>query len=146
MRYIDVAAPSCAHSNAFWPPTFPWVGHGARGGLSPTAAPATLLGHLRMKQNGDDTARYGMTGNAASVVEKVAAAQLNRDGIGAIWLLHLSATQAHFEGYAHAAKLMVEIADTAERLWLARMHHGVLARHGAFAPNRLKTRLRDRGG
>jgi hypothetical protein len=73
-----------------------------------------------MKQNGNDTARYGNKSNTSTVVEKVAAAQLNRDGVEAIWLLHLSATQAHVDGYAHAAKLMLEIADSAERLWLAR--------------------------
>jgi hypothetical protein len=72
-----------------------------------TVVPATLLGHLGMKQNGDDTARYGITSNASPVVEKVATAQLNRDGVAAIWLLHLSATQAHVDGYANAAKLML---------------------------------------
>jgi hypothetical protein len=62
-----------------------------------------MLGHRRMKQNGNDTARYGITSNASSVVEKVATAQLNREGVAVIWLLHLSATQAHFDGYANAA-------------------------------------------
>ena len=74
-----------------------------------------------MKQNGNDTARYVVTSNTSSVVEKVAAAQLNREGVAVIWLLHLSATQAHVDGYAHAAKLMLAVADAAERLWSARI-------------------------
>jgi hypothetical protein len=61
-----------------------------------------------------------MTSNPSCIVQKFAVAQLNREGLGAIWLLHLSATQAH-DGYAHAAKLMLEIADTTERLWSARV-------------------------
>ena len=81
-----------------------------------------------MKQNGNDTARHGITSNASSVVEKVATAQLNREGVAVIWLLHLSATQAHFDGYANAAKLMLEVADAAERLWLGRMQDEVHGR------------------
>jgi hypothetical protein len=45
---------------------------------------------------------YGGAGkNASSVVEKVAAAQLNRDGVAAIWLLHLAAAKQTSIGYAH---------------------------------------------
>src|SRR5580704_1347394 len=121
MRYIYLAAPGRAHSNAFWLPTFPWVGHRARSGRCGDGGAGPLLGHLRMKQNGDETARYGNNSNTSSVVEKVAAAQLNRDGVAVIWLLHLSATQAHVDGYAHAAKLMLEVADAAERLWSSRL-------------------------
>jgi len=109
-----------------------WVGHRAQSGpCSYGGAGTSLLGHLGMKQNGDETARYGNNSNASSVVGKVATAQLNREGVEAIWLLHLSATQAHVDGYAHAAKLVLEIADSAEPLWLAKAQHGVSGRQGS---------------
>jgi hypothetical protein len=81
-----------------------------------------------MKQEGDDTTRRGMNRDGSCLVQKAATRCLDRDGIEAIWLLHLSATQAHSGGYADAAKQMLEIADTAERLWLARVQNDVAGR------------------
>ena len=81
--YIHGAAPSCAHSNAFWLPTFPWVGHGARSGPCSDGGAGTLLGHLRMKQNSDDTARYGINSDGLCIVNKVATRCLDRDGVDA---------------------------------------------------------------
>ena len=52
--------------------------------------------------------------------EQVAADMLSQDGLAAVWQLHLSATRAYREGNELAARLMIDIADAAERLWLRR--------------------------
>jgi hypothetical protein len=43
---------------------------------------------------------------------------LARDGIAAIWVLHLSAAKAYRDGHKAAAAGIIEIADAAEREWL----------------------------
>lgn len=43
---------------------------------------------------------------------------LARDGLAAIWVLHLSAARAYREGRQSAAARIIEIADAAEREWL----------------------------
>jgi hypothetical protein len=40
---------------------------------------------------------------------------LARDGIAAVWQLHLAATKAHQDGHRAAAALIIEIADAAQR-------------------------------
>jgi hypothetical protein len=48
--------------------------------------------------------------------ERLARTMLARDGIAAIWVLHLSAAKAYRDGYKAAT--IIEIADAAEREWL----------------------------
>ena len=42
---------------------------------------------------------------------------LDRDGIAAIWMLHLSAAAAYRAGHKAVAVGIIEIADAAEREW-----------------------------
>ena len=53
-------------------------------------------------------------------VHSLALKMLARDGIAAIWVLHLSAARAYREGRKAAAATIIEIADAAEREWLRR--------------------------
>src|SRR5215831_3888042 len=53
-------------------------------------------------------------------VHSLALKMLARDGIAAIWVLHLSAARAYREGRKAAAAAIIEIADAAEREWLRR--------------------------
>jgi len=41
-----------------------------------------------------------------------------RDGIAAIWQLHLAAAEAHRTGHPSAAASILELADAAEEVWL----------------------------
>ena len=50
--------------------------------------------------------------------EKLALSILAREGIAAIWQLHLAAARAYRDGLNEAATGIVEIADAAEREWL----------------------------
>jgi hypothetical protein len=50
--------------------------------------------------------------------EIIALSLLARDGIAAIWQLHLSAALAYRDGQKAAATGIIEIADAAEREWL----------------------------
>ena len=43
---------------------------------------------------------------------------LARDGIAAIWTLHLAAARADRDGNKGMAATIIEIADAAEREWL----------------------------
>lgn len=52
--------------------------------------------------------------------EAVAARLLKREGVTAIWQLHLAAARAHREGNGLAALSMIQIADAVERLWITR--------------------------
>jgi hypothetical protein len=53
-----------------------------------------------------------------NLAEKLAAKLLARDGISAIWQLHVAAAAAHADGYRHAAETVLEIAEAAERTLL----------------------------
>lgn len=55
---------------------------------------------------------------------------LARDGVAAIWVLHLSAARAYREGRKATATTLVEIADAAEREWLKRRNRAVHAGNG----------------
>ena len=57
--------------------------------------------------------------NAKLFAEAAAARLLRREGVSAIWQLHLKAAQAHADGHHRAAQSMIEIADAAERQWCA---------------------------
>jgi hypothetical protein len=50
--------------------------------------------------------------------EKLARTMLAREGIAGIWVLHLSAANAHRDGYRAGAASIIEIAGAAEREWL----------------------------
>ena len=50
--------------------------------------------------------------------ERLARTMLAREGIAAIWVLHLSAAKAYRDGHRAAAASIIEIADAAERQWL----------------------------
>jgi hypothetical protein len=55
---------------------------------------------------------------AHTLPEKLALSVLARDGIAAIWQLHVSAAEAHRSGYPRAAASILEIADAAKEAWL----------------------------
>jgi hypothetical protein len=48
---------------------------------------------------------------------------LAREGISAVWQLHIAAATAYRDGYRRAAETVLEIADAAERELLERAHH-----------------------
>jgi hypothetical protein len=48
--------------------------------------------------------------------QRVALDVLARDGIGAIWKLHLDAADTYRGGYQSGAQILVDTADAAERL------------------------------
>ena len=50
--------------------------------------------------------------------EKLALSILAREGIAAVWQLHLAAADAHRTGHPVAAASILEIADAAEEAWL----------------------------
>jgi hypothetical protein len=54
--------------------------------------------------------------------ENLALTMLARDGIAAIWTLHLAAARAYRDGHKSAAVAIIEIADAAERQWLLRAY------------------------
>jgi hypothetical protein len=58
--------------------------------------------------------------------ENIAMTMLARDGIAAIWMLHLSAAKAYRDGHKLAAAGIIEIAEAAEREWLRRGETRVL--------------------
>jgi aspartate aminotransferase-like enzyme len=55
--------------------------------------------------------------------EKLAVRLLAREGISAVWQLHVAAATAYRDGYKRAAETVLEIADAAERELLVRAHH-----------------------
>lgn len=54
--------------------------------------------------------------------ERLASRMLARTGIVAIWDAHVAAAAAHGLGKPDIAAALMEIAEAAERLWLARTH------------------------
>lgn len=59
-----------------------------------------------------------MTG--PTFTETLAVRLLARDGISAIWQLHIAAAAAYRDGYKRAAETVLQIADAAERELLGR--------------------------
>jgi hypothetical protein len=51
-------------------------------------------------------------------LENIARKVLVREGVAAIWQLHLAAARAYGNGRGAAADLIIAIADVAEREWL----------------------------
>ena len=56
--------------------------------------------------------------HARTLTEKLALSILAREGIAAIWQLHMAAAHAYQTGHPHAAEAMLEIAEAAEAAWL----------------------------
>ena len=54
---------------------------------------------------------------ARTMTEKLALTMLARDGIAAIWQLHLASAEAHQGGYLSAADAISGIADAAVEAW-----------------------------
>jgi len=52
--------------------------------------------------------------------ENLALSMLARQGVAAIWTLHLAAARAYRDGHKAAAVSIIEIADAAEREWSRR--------------------------
>ena len=57
------------------------------------------------------------------LTEKLATSILVREGIGAIWALHVAAPEAHQTGHPHTAAAILEIAEAAENKWLSARQH-----------------------
>ena len=55
--------------------------------------------------------------------EKLAVRLLAREGVSAVWQLHIAAATAYRDGYSRAAETVMEIADAAERELLDRAHN-----------------------
>src|ERR1700730_3515500 len=53
-----------------------------------------------------------------TMTEKLALTMLARDGIAAIWQLHLASAEADRSGYPRAAASISEIAEAAEEAWM----------------------------
>ena len=53
-----------------------------------------------------------------TMTEKLALTMLARDGIAAIWQLHLASAEADRSGYPRAATSIAEIAEAAEEAWM----------------------------
>ena len=51
-------------------------------------------------------------------LENIALTMIVRDGVSAIWELHLAAANVYNQGYKAAAAAIIDIADAAEREWL----------------------------
>ena len=54
----------------------------------------------------------------STLTEQLALSMLARDGIAAIWQLHMAAADAHRTGPPKAAESIVELAEAAEEAWL----------------------------
>lgn len=58
----------------------------------------------------------------STFAEQLAVRLLAREGVSAVWQLHLAAAAAYRDGYKRAAETVLEIADAAERELLERAH------------------------
>ena len=54
------------------------------------------------------------------MAEKLARDMLERDGVAAVWELHIAALAAKEAGKLEVAASLVEVAEAAERLWAVR--------------------------
>ena len=53
-----------------------------------------------------------------TITEKLAVSILARDGVAAIWRLHMAAADAHRTGHPRSAAAILEIAEAAEGAWM----------------------------
>jgi hypothetical protein len=72
----------------------------------------------------------------STFVENIALELLARDGVPAVWQLHLAAAKAHRDGFTRAADALLQIADAVEQE-LARGFGQSISDHldGAAWPN-----------
>jgi hypothetical protein len=56
--------------------------------------------------------------HARTITENLALSILAREGIAAIWQLHLAAAEVYRAGNPSAAASILEIADAAEQAWM----------------------------
>jgi len=54
-----------------------------------------------------------------TMAEKIAVSILTREGIAAIWRLHMAAADAHRSGHPRSAAAILEIAEAAEGAWMS---------------------------
>jgi hypothetical protein len=55
---------------------------------------------------------------SSTLTERIARSILAREGVAAIWTLHIAAAEAHRTGHPQAAASILEIAEAAERVSL----------------------------
>ena len=58
--------------------------------------------------------RVGSTLSQQNLIDKLAVSILAREGVAAIWALHVAAAEAHRTGHPNAAAAILEIAEAAE--------------------------------
>src|SRR6202035_5363069 len=73
-----------------------------------------------------------------TLAESLALSMLARDGIAAIWQLHLAAAEAHRTRHRSAAACISEIAEAAEQAWLRAEGSRALAVGDAKRPSRVR--------
>ena len=56
---------------------------------------------------------------SSTLTERIALSILDREGIAAIWTLHVAAAEAHRTGHPAAAAAILEIAEVAEKAWIS---------------------------
>jgi hypothetical protein len=56
---------------------------------------------------------------SSTLTERIALSILDREGIAAIWTLHVAAAEAHRTGHPGAAATILEIAEAAETEWIS---------------------------
>ena len=56
---------------------------------------------------------------SSTLIERIALSILDREGIAAIWTLHVAAAEAHRTGHPAAAAAILEIAEAAEKAWIS---------------------------
>src|SRR4029077_3768073 len=79
---------------------------------------ALKLGPLNRCPRSHTAAGQSRRGLCHMGIENIARKILVREGVGAIWQLHLAAARAYRDGQKAAATGIIEIADVAERKWL----------------------------
>ena len=57
------------------------------------------------------------------LAHRLARSILAREGIAAVWQLHVAAADAHRTGHPRSAAAMLEIAEAAEEAWLKAREH-----------------------
>jgi hypothetical protein len=63
--------------------------------------------------------KVGRMRNARTLTKRIAVSILDREGVGAIWKLHVAAAEAHRTGHPRSATAILEIAEAAEAAWLS---------------------------
>jgi hypothetical protein len=56
---------------------------------------------------------------SSTLTERIALSILDREGIAAIWPLHVAAAEAHRTGHPAAAAAILEVAEAAEKAWIS---------------------------